>query len=333
MALEFPQHQNINQDFSLLSISPIILLKEQSTAEWFIDRIYPLLSNCLVVSRDGFFPRHQQLFDSCLRALAEDRDMVLVVFNIDSLEGIKIVTQRILCMDDLLMADYRSHPAYEKESLNLNEFKIAKIIDSFIKQWGTLQRAKNLTSSYIDWKAFRDMAKGQWTRNLIKFAPPSFTDLEVKEISFQEIVKFWKDVDHFSDPRKKIVQIPTRLGPFQQEIPHPRSICYGLFDNGILIGVTQIYEFKKNWIRYRTIHIRKPYRGRDFGWQFLKSVIKRDWQNYDALFGWVRNSHIDWSLQRGFSRVSNSDEDDHAPMVIPLREVLRSKEDFADLSP
>ena len=50
-----------------------------------------------------------------------------------------------------------------------------------------------------------------------------------REISFERLVEYWKEVDHFEDLNKIYKPIIKKLGPFKS-IDNPRYKCYGLFN-------------------------------------------------------------------------------------------------------
>lgn len=144
--------------------------------------------------------------------------------------------------------------------------------------------------------------------------------VEIEEISFDQIVEYWKEVDHFNDPNKNYRQLVSQLGPFRASIDTPISKCYGLYDrhpevefDGI-IGVTQIYEWDLGVVRFRTINIRKPWRHQDLGWCFLESVFEEDWSNYIKMFGWMKLDKLQWALNHGFQTIG-TEQDNHIGVI------------------
>ena len=144
--------------------------------------------------------------------------------------------------------------------------------------------------------------------------------VEIEEISFDQIVEYWKEVDHFNDPNKNYRQLVSQLGPFRASIDTPISKCYGLYDrhpevefDGI-IGVTQIYEWDLGVVRFRTINIRKPWRHQDLGWCFLESVFEEDWSIYIKMFGWMKLDKLQWALNHGFQTIG-TEQDNHIGVI------------------
>lgn len=136
----------------------------------------------------------------------------------------------------------------------------------------------------------------------------------IKKIDFETIKNYWIEVDHFKDPKKNIVEVVKHLGPHTTIYHDPRRISYGLYDNDKLIGATQLIQWDENRVRYRTLNIRKEYRGKDLGWFLLSNSYERDWKNYGKLFGWIRDSHYNWAKAHGFVKIDNKWTNDHIAM-------------------
>ena len=136
-------------------------------------------------------------------------------------------------------------------------------------------------------------------------------NLDIEVITFDELVKYWKDVNHFQDPNKRYTEIIKTLGPYKTKFKDPKRIAYGLFDGMDLIGVTQLVQWNDDIVRYRTINIREEYRGQDLGWKLLEEAWYRDWSDNKYLFGWVKDTHYNWSIFHGFKEVDGIWKDDH----------------------
>jgi GNAT superfamily N-acetyltransferase len=145
------------------------------------------------------------------------------------------------------------------------------------------------------------------------------SDFKVKPISFDQCKEYWIEVDHFEDPKKKILEYVKTLGPFVTDLEDPQRQAYGLFDNDELIGVTQLVRWSDEWVRYRTINIRKSYRGRSLGALLIKEAYDRDWSHMPYLFGWTKKSHVDWALKNDFSFINDDWVDDHIGMLKEMR--------------
>lgn len=138
--------------------------------------------------------------------------------------------------------------------------------------------------------------------------------MDIKEIDFETLKNYWIEVDHFKDLNKRIVEIIQYLGPHTTPYKDPRRIAYGLYSDNTLIGATQLVQWNKTHIRYRTLNIRKEYRGHDLGWRLLSIAYNRDWQGYGNLFGWIRDAHYKWASRHGFVELDSRWTNNHIAM-------------------
>ena len=143
--------------------------------------------------------------------------------------------------------------------------------------------------------------------------------MDVARISFSDIKSYWIDVDHFKDPNKRIREVVRRLGPYKTEMLDPRRFSYGLFDEGVLVGVTHLVQWSESLVRYRTLNVLPSHRGGELGWFLLSSAINMDWKSPENdLFGWIRRDHQAWAGAHGFKPLDGSWHDDHIAMTRPL---------------
>jgi len=136
----------------------------------------------------------------------------------------------------------------------------------------------------------------------------------VEHIDFETLKNYWIEVDHFKDPNKRIVEVIKYLGPHTTPFINPRRIAYGLYDSDRLIGATQIVQWTNSHVRYRTLNIRKEYRGQDLGWYLLNTAYKQDWQGRGKLFGWIRDSHYTWAKSHDFTELDHTWTENHIAM-------------------
>lgn len=136
----------------------------------------------------------------------------------------------------------------------------------------------------------------------------------IREIDYETLKRYWIEVDHFQDPNKKIIEIIKYLGPHVTPYTNPRRIAYGLYDKNELIGVTQLVQWNETHIRYRTLNIRKQYRGQGLGWFLLLTSYNRHWKGSGNLFGWVIDTHYKWAINHGFRDLDKQWTNDHIAM-------------------
>jgi hypothetical protein len=106
-----------------------------------------------------------------------------------------------------------------------------------------------------------------------------------------------------------------RIGHFKNYIQNQQVIDYGLFSGGDLIGVTVIYQWNLTWARFRTIHIKKEFRGNNLGASLLATAYKEHWPS-KCLIGWMRKSIFSWAHKFGFEDIDNVVNDQHRLMIL-----------------
>lgn len=141
--------------------------------------------------------------------------------------------------------------------------------------------------------------------------------MDTKEIDFETLKNYWIEVEHF--PAEHVIKDVIRvLGAHITPYSSPKRIAYGLYSNNKLIGATQLVQWDKGVVRYRTINIRKEYRGKDLGWMLISNALKMHWTDYNKLFGWVKLTHFDWARKHGFKEIDTDWTDGHIAMIKTL---------------
>jgi len=150
-------------------------------------------------------------------------------------------------------------------------------------------------------------------------------DMDVRRIRFGELKRYWIEVGHFQNPDKKIREVVRNLGPYECTIDNPRRESYGLFHEGTMIGGTHLMQWDARWLRYRTLNVGEAFRGRDLGWMLLCAAVDLDWRDWKVedryLFGWIRRSHVPWSLAHGFTKAGRTWHEDHIAMIRTLSDL------------
>ena len=78
-------------------------------------------------------------------------------------------------------------------------------------------------------------------------------------------------------------------------------------------------KWNETHIRYRTLNVKKQYRGKNLGW-YLLSNAWNDWKNQGKLFGWIRDTHYDWAVKHNFVKIQNYWTDKHIAMERDMKD-------------
>jgi hypothetical protein len=164
MDSEFLPNQNYVLHPETWSIDRIVLFANRSSAELYLERIFPLNCNCIVASADHTYPQHRQLANLVFKALSEDRTLRVAIFNASLLKSVSVVTERLLIMDDLVSQDFKHHPAERPAHLNLTPERISFLVHQFFNQWDKLARLGNSEFALRNFSEFKNL---DWRADLI----------------------------------------------------------------------------------------------------------------------------------------------------------------------
>lgn len=153
-------------DIKSMAIDRIAIFASQKGADVFLREVYPHYPNVIIVSADGIYPKHSDLKKKVFEAILNKSDLKAIVFNLSALKDIAIKTERILVMDDLIMQDYKDHPAERLLQINFTIDKIIFLMDNFFRQWEKMARIGNINFAYDNFKEY-NKDKFDWKRELL----------------------------------------------------------------------------------------------------------------------------------------------------------------------
>ena len=139
----------------------------------------------------------------------------------------------------------------------------------------------------------------------------------VRQIEWETFVKFLFSRSHITlNHLQKMSEYCSTLGQLKSKNKSPKFNHYGLYKDNTLIGVTSIQEFSdflylpNDSVRYRYLYIDEKYRGNDIAYKLLNYLVPSG-----PLFGYAKNTHIEWCLRHGFSPITEVDETGHQFML------------------
>jgi hypothetical protein len=157
MDSEFPLDPNcaLTLKPDLLPLDRVVLFADRSGAEAFLASVFPHFSHCLVASADRAFPRDSGLNLALFHALEQKEKIRVAVFQIEALKKVRLKTDRIFVMDDILMQDFKRHPADRALSLGFTPERVAFLLDAYFGQWDKMERIGNTAFAYSNFKEFK----------------------------------------------------------------------------------------------------------------------------------------------------------------------------------
>jgi hypothetical protein len=149
-----------------IELDRFILLPNKVAAEAFLNSIFPHISNCIVVSGDGVFPKHPEVRAKCLVRLAEDKNARVIVFNPETLKKIQVSSDRLLLIDDYLVQDVCWAPEDREYGFQLNPKKVAHFINTFFRQWEKVSGSGNFSFLYRNFNRLK-WTESEWKLRLL----------------------------------------------------------------------------------------------------------------------------------------------------------------------
>lgn len=150
----------------LLPLDRVVLFADRSGAEAFLANVFPHFTNCIVVSVDRIYPKDPALSEAIFLALAENEKIRVAVFQMEALKSLSIKSDRIFVMDDILMQDFKRHPADRALSLAFTPERVAFLLDAYFGQWDKMERIGNSAFAYCNFKEFK-REKFDWRASLL----------------------------------------------------------------------------------------------------------------------------------------------------------------------
>ncbi len=157
--------------------------------------------------------------------------------------------------------------------------------------------------------------------------------LEIKKIDFFVLKNYWEEVKHFHIANKIITENVIELGPYKSkyDMNNQKTQAYGLFENGYMIGGTQIIEWDDGIIRWRANNIRESHRGKGLFYNLQSTIIANDWSNKTTLLGWFRSAAMWWPPLYNFDLYDgvkhNHDGDVYMMVTKPIKDLCK---DYTD---
>jgi hypothetical protein len=113
-----------------IQVNSITVVKSAAAAELFMQTIYQLWADTIVVSADGVYPKDAQLKELVMSKLQTDVAVPVVVFGASCHQILGIVSKKTLTMDAFFIADLYRFDSSEC-TFNWDD----RMIATFISKW------------------------------------------------------------------------------------------------------------------------------------------------------------------------------------------------------
>lgn len=138
-----------------INVDRVALFSNATSAQAYLDEVFPWFCHCLIVSADGVFPRNESLRVRAQAELATNKKIKVIVFGATAIKKMNLATERFVVMDDLLMQDLKSHKMDRALGLDFSPAKLANFMENFFSQWDRLQRMNNSDFAYKNFAEYK----------------------------------------------------------------------------------------------------------------------------------------------------------------------------------
>lgn len=160
-----------DEDINNIDIRYVVLLDSDEAGDLYMERMFPLWTDVIVVTLDGKYPENPVLKERILRELQTNRELYCFAFGANAVTQLNVVSPKVLHLVDFFFADLVKFP-WQKPKLDLNEDRIIVIMHAFAnKIANTADRLNNynaVLSYFENAKEPYQVASCKWYHMLVK---------------------------------------------------------------------------------------------------------------------------------------------------------------------
>ncbi len=118
-----------NLDINNIEIRNIVLIDKDSSADLYMQELFPLWVDVVVVSLEGKYPLNADLRSTVLELLKTNPNLNIFIYGANA-EKFVTASQKRLSMYSILGLDLRRYP-WQKPVFDFDEFKIVELCKAF----------------------------------------------------------------------------------------------------------------------------------------------------------------------------------------------------------
>lgn len=149
-----------------IGVNQVILVRSARAAEILLAEFFPHYTDCVIASADGVYPLDPDLNRETFACLREKGTLAVVVINFESLKNLKLRTERILVLDDLIIGDFTVDPDSKAVCLEVGHERLGFLVHSFFSQWLKIERIENPTFHYKNSNTYSP-SRFNWLANVL----------------------------------------------------------------------------------------------------------------------------------------------------------------------
>ena len=119
-----------DEDINNIDIRYVALLDSDEAGDLYMEKLFPLWTDVIVVTLDGKYPENPALRERILRELQTNNELFCFTFGANAVTQLNVVSPKVLHLVDFFFADLINFP-WQKPRLELNEDRIIVIMQAF----------------------------------------------------------------------------------------------------------------------------------------------------------------------------------------------------------
>lgn len=161
------------QDINNIDIKYIALLDTDEAAGLYMEKMFNLWTEVIVVSLEGKYPEHPALRARVLQELKTNPDLYCVTFGARAVKELEVVTRRVLHMADFFIVDLTNFE-WQRPKFELDEDRIVALMQAFCNKFANTAgmdrlNAYNSIINYFNNSTIPNQKNSlKWYHNLLK---------------------------------------------------------------------------------------------------------------------------------------------------------------------
>lgn len=298
---EYLDLNDLDKSPQFVSTKNIIFFRSGSDVEIYLANVAPYFMDAVLVSADGLYPKDPVVKKKAMDSLSDDPSTVVVVFNTDAFSRMKVATQRILALDNIMINYYRRSSPYHNSRMDLSSVQIAKLISNFVEQWEHISSATNLRIMYSSGKSFSPPREQDWRFEMMGLSPRrllrSNSGVFMYETIFYRSQQFYRNSTDFSE-QAVFTEVKTE---FHKDFDIDKDRFFSFISDKVTVGAVCI-KIQSGNLLLRCLHFEPAFNSLS-NYESAITKILQAFPRTEAIHSVAEESQRSLLLSLGFTEV------------------------------
>lgn len=142
-------------NFENIKLKNLVVLKNKLSAQLYMTNLYGYYTDVVIYSEDNEFPKNKDFSNYIKEQLEINEKLNILIIGSDSLCNMKIKSDKIFILDDILLSDFDS----TKNKINFDSEKLQILIRSFFEQDKKRKLGYNFSNHYLNSMKYKNKPK------------------------------------------------------------------------------------------------------------------------------------------------------------------------------